>query len=1196
MSFLGQHEVRSLSIPELRGLRPLGLVLGHGAGGLEVAVTESSTQPSVSDLRAVWRARQAGRATPVILVVLYPGHAAICGPGGEQPPAYLNLDPGKVERLCATALSEPDRHAALRFLHTAIPEIDAPISGLRNEGFFATHELQVGVPRREDWAKAGARATPALKMRGQALVRALGFTVSPLPGPAAVLIAADTKVAVAVFLERDEAPDVASTRYSGLSPVSYALATADTENLPYVIVTAGPVIRLYATRMGIGPGRRGRTETFAELHLDLLADGHAAYLWLLFSADALRRGGSVEDILARSADYAADLGARLRERIYTRVIPPMAEAIVATRELRKPSAQDLTETYQMALAILFRLLFVAYAEDKELLPYRTNALYRARSLKQKARELLTVLQSGGGFDDGTAHWEEIDRLCRAVDQGNREWGVPAYNGGLFSSDPDVSPIGAALTRVALRDKVLGPILADLLLDETPEGRGPVDFRTLGVREFGTIYEGLLENELSVADIDLAVEESGAYRPATRTQDVVVRAGGIYLHNASGARKATGSYFTKPFAVDHLLDHALEPALSEHLRRLDALDERQASEAFFDFRVADIAMGSAHFLVAAVDRIERAFSGYLARRPLPRVREELARLRKSAETALGPLGEGVDIEDTQLLRRQIARRCIYGVDLNPTAVELARLSLWIHTFVPGLPLTFLDHNLVCGNSLVGMATITEAQEYLSQASGSLYALSTEALVGDSRTAIERLGRLADADAAELRRARIAFREARDAVAPAEALFDILSAARLDDALRRQIAASATHWVKRISDLPDSRPHREAQKVLGSLHPLHFPIAFPEVFLRERSGFDVILGNPPWEEATLEEDRFWTRFAPGFHSLPQREQEAAKRRYRRDRPDLVKLYETELERAALLRRVLTSGPFPGMGTGDPDLYKAFGWRFWQLACASGGRIGVVLPRSLFAAKGSEPLRRVILSEGRVEDLTMLLNNKGWVFDDVHPQFTIALAGVNKERPDKTTAIALRGPYRSLEGYRQGMGKPPARFASTEAASWTDAASLPLLPAEDSAEVFARLRQAPRLDFNRAGAWRARPHAELHATNDKGLMTFSKTCPAGFWPVYKGESFDIWNPDTGSYYGWANSGVVMKALQVKRLRSARTDRSAFGEFDPRWIRDVKTLSCLHPRIAFRDVARATDSRTVRAALIPPKVFITNKGPFFL
>jgi hypothetical protein len=320
-------------------------------------------------------------------------------------------------------------------------------------------------------------------------------------------------------------------------------------------------------------------------------------------------------------------------------------------------------------------------------------------LKQKARELIEVLNAKTPFGRDTTHWEEVDRLFRAVDIGNAEWGVPAYNGGLFSGDSTVSPAGAALASIKVPDHAFGPVLQSLLIDNTPEGWGPVDFRSLGVREFGTIYQGLLENELSVAEVDLTTEvvkEQEHYRPAKPKEEVVVTKGRPYLHNTSGARKATGSYFTKHFAVEHLLDYALEPALADHLARLDTMDDRAASDAFFDFRVADIAMGSGHFLTAAVDHIERGFTGYLAKRHLPDVFEELARLREAAHEALGSQAEEIDpIEDTQLLRRQIARRCIYRVDLNPIAVELTRLSLWIHTFVPGLPLSFLDHSLVVG---------------------------------------------------------------------------------------------------------------------------------------------------------------------------------------------------------------------------------------------------------------------------------------------------------------------------------------------------------------------------------------------------------------------------------------------------------------------------------------------------------------------
>jgi hypothetical protein len=596
----------------------------------------------------------------------------------------------------------------------------------------------------------------------------------------------------------------------------------------------------------------------------------------------------------------------------------------------------------------------------------------------------------------------------------------------------------------------------------------------------------------------------------------------------------------------LLDCALEPALKDHLARLEAIaDDRAASDAFFDFRVADIAMGSGHFLVAAVDRIERVLSPCLANPKFREVMNELARLRASAREKLGPLADGVEIEDAQLLRRQIARRCIYGVDDNPTAVELARLSIWIHTFVPGLPLSFLDHNLVNGNSLIGVATVDEARDYLKEIAGSLFAFKANDLVGKASAALSRLGRVSDADKAEIDAARSAFAEARAAVAPAAALFDVIAAARIDADVRASAAEQAQKMVNDLAHIFDSPVHKKARKAFPAIIPFHFPVAFPEVFLRDRAGFDVIIGNPPWEEATVEEQGFWVRHFPGLRGMPASQKEAAKRRYRRERPDLVAVYESELLEAESIRRVLVSGPFPGMGTGDPDVYKAFAWRFWNLICVKGGRLGVVLPRSVFSAKGSEEFRRCVLSEGSFADLTFLLNSAGWVFDDAEYRYTIALCGLARAIPNSGGTVPLRGPFPSMSRYHLGMKREPARFAVNEVVTWTDSAALPLLPSDESAEVFLQLRKSPRLDST-TGSWTARPYAELHATNDKKLMKFADQKPNGdFWPVFKGESFDTWEADTGTYYSWANPEKLIPILQDKRTRSAKLASSPFQGF---------------------------------------------------
>ena len=230
-------------------------------------------------------------------------------------------------------------------------------------------------------------------------------------------------------------------------------------------------------------------------------------------------------------------------------------------------------------------------------------------------------------------------------------------------------------------------------------------------------------------------------------------------------------------------------------------------------------------------------------------------------------------------------------------------------------------------------------------------------------------------------------------------------------------------------------------------------------------------------------------------------------------------------------------------------------------------------------------------------MVVNNRQWVFPEVHPQYSIGLVCVTHGTPSGDS-IRLRGPFASGEAFSRGAGQAPATFRRSDVLAWNDSASLPLLPDDRSVGVFAQLRKAPRLDLNVPGQWRARPDAELHATNQKSLMDLeSVERPSGFWPVYKGESFDLWNPDTGKYYAWADPGPACRWLQQKRMRAGRGRRdSAHREFSLEHLGIMDTLPCFKPRVAFRDVSRATDSRTVRAALVPPKVLVTNKGPYFL
>ena len=178
-----------------------------------------------------WKARKGGRAAPVLLVVLHPGGAALCGASGEVPPVYLKLDEAQVEQLCRQALERPDRHAALRFLSRHLPSLETALPGLSNEGLLALHELEHGVPQRPDWGEAKRKAARVLGKRDGELLTRLGFHVERLDNLTYLLRDGSRRIALAVLLRESESAEAGSARFNSLSPVSYALKKADDENL-----------------------------------------------------------------------------------------------------------------------------------------------------------------------------------------------------------------------------------------------------------------------------------------------------------------------------------------------------------------------------------------------------------------------------------------------------------------------------------------------------------------------------------------------------------------------------------------------------------------------------------------------------------------------------------------------------------------------------------------------------------------------------------------------------------------------------------------------------------------------------------------------------------------------------------------------------------------------------------------------------
>lgn len=1195
-----------------------------GLGGFQVAVATCTSVPSRQLLRDLFLSRKGKTQIQLVVAALHDGTAYLFGPDPQAQAIELPLE--RAHRQLQSVLAEPDLLAATeRYAGFRRAGDSTGVAGFTNSGLFASHHITSNVPHRPDWETLGRAAMPLLSKRGNHLIEALGFGTRPGPNGTMLLsISGHSPRAVAVLLDDSEHFDSKTQRFQ-LSPVAFGLAVASRQDVPWLVVLRKDQVRLYPGRDGVGVGSKGQSETFFEIDLATVDAGYAALLPLIFSSSALAADGTAEELLRDSARYATELGARLRERIYGEVIPTLAVEVAHRLAVSAGVALDaggLALSDRVTLRILFRLLFQAYAEDRGLLPSGRNEGFDANSLKTNARRLIDADE----FGSASTIWFDLVQVWNAIDEGNPQWQVPPYNGGLFASDKERSPEGALIRAIELPDTVLGPALKSLLIDVSNDGiLAPVDFRSLSVREFGTIYEGLLESSLSLANQDLTVDSTGTWVPATRGEKVLVPSGAIYFHTASGERKATGSYFTPKMIVDHLIERSITPALADHLGRiaghLDKGDASTAAREFFDFRVADLAMGSGHFLVAAVDKIEALMRTFLTEHSVPGVNEELLRLAVVARDALGTDDVAKsEVDEVGLLRRQIARRCIYGLDINPMAVELARLALWIHTFVPGLPMSNLDHGLVNANSLTGIGTIEESvnalvgtsdafsidiartspiDDGLFEPEGSLFAAGSAGTVRQTgyqqwlrgvvteyldyaRPTLADMANAAEATKSEVEEAATLLARAQEAAEPARRIFDAAVAVRLGE---WSTSITRPEHVDRLTQATEPR------ELVRTLRPAHMPYLFPEVFLRDEPGFDVILGNPPWEELQVEEPKFWLRIRPGLLGLKPAELQAEVKRLRQERSDLLPDLEREVAAVASMRKVLLAGPFPGLGTGDIDLYQAFAWRSWQLL-RTRGHLGVVMPRSLVNSAGSAVWRETVFPNSSVR-LVGLVNTRHWVFA-IHPQWSITLMTLRKAPGTGEGQLDLSGPFHDESAFVHGKDQVGHVSFHTLALASAGAA-VPNLPDAASVEIFAKIRQAPRLDAKRPG-WDFRPVAEFHATNDRSVFDSGLGEGGGRIPVIAGAGFNLWQPETGEVYAWADPARVEEALFSKRQNQSRLKRSAFYGLPAAEVADRDTLPFHHPRIAFRDVCRATDTRTCIAALIPARTVCQNSAPYLL
>jgi hypothetical protein len=563
-----------------------------------------------------------------------------------------------------------------------------------------------------------------------------------------------------------------------------------------------------------------------------------------------------------------------------------------------------------------------------------------------------------------------------------------------------------------------------------------------------------------------------------------------------------------------------------------------------------------------------------------VEAELSRLENAAKLALGEDEAAyADIERSSLLRRQIARRCIYGLDINPLAVELSRLAIWIHTFVPGLPMSSLEHGLVCANSLTGIGSVEEGLNALIPEREKVGTSLFDGVVEESLTkARDLLVDLANADEANKSQAKEAAqmaRDARQAASDVKLIFDLAVANR--NGIVSTGAASNTQELVEVAENPSFNDF------VNSINAAHMPYLFPEVFLRDFPGFNAIVGNPPWEELVVDSSRFWASKTPGLLSVAIQERRVKIKELVVSRPDLAaelreKIVESEMARSILRSRF-------NLGVGDTDLYKAFGWVALELLSSDGARLGFVMPKTAFSAAGMEAWRRELQAQGSILELTYLVNTGQWVFD-IDPRYSIALCVFGKGVQGD---LSIAGPVHSLEEFRNLESGKPVFLDRVLALSFTESASIPAVSDQKTADVLSKMRLLPSLKFFENGI--VRPVSEFHATNDR--QYFDHGVSDNRMPVLSGKSFNIWTPETKDFFAWADPEIASRELKARMHRQTRLRRSAFFGLD--FEGDLNgEMPYRRPRIAFRNITNATNTRTFVTALVPPDQILTNIAPY--
>jgi hypothetical protein len=833
--------------------------------------------------------------------------------------------------------------------------------------------------------------------------------------------------------------------------------------------------------------RRVYSRRYVEFSLDrAMADprSHAALLEV-FGADAFRPTASdpiapIVRLLHDSEQHAAAVGRSLKEGVLA------AAREVVRAIVRRPSAAALGDTFEQALTVIYRLLFLLFAEARGLVPL-WHPVYR------ESYSVAALRESAESSAPPTGLWDAVRAMSHLAHAGCHagDLHVTAFNGRLFA--PSRAPLA---DRPGLDDEAAKRAVLALTLRPAADRKAAerIAYRDLGVEQLGAVYETILD-----------------YKPLLQP-GADGRAPIVHLEAGSDARKATGTFYTPQPIAQYLVRRALGP-----------LVEGATAERILGLRVLDPAMGSGAFLVCAGRFLADAYESALIQ-------------------GSGCHASDIGPAERAGIRRLIAERCLYGVDRNPMAVQLARLSLWLASLAGDKPLSFLDHHLVTGDSLLGawLNTIRFAPSRRSPRLQTEPSLFGSAFVADAlraalpiRFALERGPSDTAAHVHDKERALAALTGRHSTLARWKRVADLWCAFWFGSAPRPAFGDLSDAILTGRSALPAAAVSRlldEVDRIATAHRFFHWELEFPEVFFTEQGerlaapGFDAVIGNPPWE------------MMRGDHG--NEEQRAARR------ADVVE--STRFARDA--------GVYTCPSTGHPNQYQLFVERSVSLT-KPGGRVGLVLPWGIAGDHGSGGLRRMLMTECDVESLVGF-ENRARLFP-IHRSVKFVLLTAARGGP--TRRVRCRFGERDvsvLERFDAAGGEAvrgnavhltPALLERLSGRDLT----IPELRSPLDLRIVERLAASfPSLADPRG--WHIRFGRELNASADR----------AHFGPA-----------------GGAVPIVEGKSLEPFRVRRADTRYSLSASAADALLGDRYR----RPRLAYRDVASATNRQTLIAAILP-------------